>query len=596
MITPPGIIPLSRARVLASTMFTNMSKYFPHWSILADMVSPNRFNDVAYSHFSPLKGRKRIVKSEPALAFRIYKAGMTNGATPKGRRWFQYTTMIPKLKRMKKAQDYYAYATEVAEDVLQMSNFYRIMPEANGDMGLFSNAAFMMLPDAKTGVYFYPFQMGTYAFQANLKGEVTMFVRRLSMTVDQYVKEFGSLKPNGHIDWSNIPPYIKLKWEQHLYTDLVYMIHLVTENPYYIEGKPIFHSYQKKYQSYYWIDHLDASVPPQQSTGFREEVVANGGKDAFNDYASVRGFDYFPVIVPRWTVPFGHSVGCEGPGDIALNSMIVFQQMERDRLLAIEKILKPPMVASTSLKRAGASILPGGVTYMEPSEMQTAGFKPAFTVDPKIAELVLNSNELEMAFEEAFYKDIFLQFARQDMISHVSAAEINERSAEKLAIINPMISQYDDDVGSKVLGNIIIIGEAEGFMPIKPRELEGIETSIQYMSILANASKASLMGSLDRTMAFAGNVASLTNNPLLLRIVKGEESVKAYAEWAGLDPRFIASDEEIAEYAQQMQQQQQQQAQMESLLKQSEIAKNISAAQPSERGSYIDNMNSASQV
>lgn len=560
------------------------------------MVSPNRFNLQAYTHFSPLKGRKRIVKTEPSLAFRIFKSGMTNGATPKSRRWFQYSSMIPRIKRLKKAQDYFAWATETAEDVLQQSNFYRIMPESNGDMGIFSNSAFMMLPHPKTGVFFYPFQMGTYAFQANLEGEVTMFTRKLSMTVESYVKEFGSLKPNGHIDWTNIPDYIRLKYELALYTDLVYMVQLVIENPFYVEGKPIFHSYQKRYQSYYWIDYLDASIPPQQSNGFRNEIVAMGGKDGFNSFSSIRGYDYFPVIVSRWTVPFGHSVGCEGPGDLALNSMLVYQQMERDRLLAIEKLLKPAMVAPASLKRTGASILPGGITYLEDSLADKSVFRPAHTIDPKIAELIINNDKLEQGFEEAFYKDVFLMFARQDMISHVSAAEINERTAEKLAVINPMLSQYDQDVGSKVLNNLLLIGEMEGFMPMKPQELQGVETSIQYLSILANASKASLMGSLDRTMAFAGNVSSLTNNPMLLRILKGEEIVKAYADYSGVDPRFISSDEELAQYGAQLAQQQQQQAQMEAMLKQSEIAKNIAAAQPQQPGSYIDTMASASQI
>jgi hypothetical protein len=412
---PKDMLNISQARMLSSTMFTNMSKWYPQWGLLASIVSPHRFSQSAYSHNKGIPTHKMIVKTEPTLDFQIFKSGMTNATTPKGRKWFKYASPNPALNRVKAVQDYHAQCTDVSEMMLHLSNFYRIMPEANGDLGLFSNACFMQLPDPKYGVYFYPFQAGTYAFQANRRGDVNMWSLKYSITVDEYVREFGNLKETGQIDWSNIPTYIRLKYEEAQYTDLVYMVQLIIENPYYNPNAPIFHSYQRKFQSYQWIDFLDPSVPPQISNGFRQELTYGQNKDAFNDYASVRGFDYFPIIVPRWTVPFGQSVGCEGPGETALNSILVYQQLEKDRLLANEKILKPPMVGPSSLKRHGASTLPGGMTWMEDEKMATAQFKPAYQIDPKIAELVMNSDNYSETIGRAFYKDFFLMFAGQDL-------------------------------------------------------------------------------------------------------------------------------------------------------------------------------------
>lgn len=587
---------VTQARQLSSTMFNNMSQYFPQWKLLASLISPHRFSETAFTHNKGIPSHKRIVKTEPTLAFQIFKSGLTNGTTPKGRKWFKYTHPNPLMGRVKKIQDYLAHTTEISEMMLHMSNFYRVMPEANADMGLFSNAAFMQLPDPKHGVYFYPFQAGTYAFQANIKGDVEMFTRKFSMTVMDFVKEFGSLKGNGHIEWANIPTYIKQKWDDRLYTELVFMVQLIIPNPFFNGQTPMFHSYQRKYQSYQWIDYLDPSVPSQQSTGFRNEVSEGQHKDAMNDFVSVRGFDYFPVIVPRWTVPFGHSIGCEGPGETALNSILIYQQIEKDRLLATEKMLKPPMVGPVSLKRHGASTLPGGITWIEDSAMATAGFKPAFMVDPKIAELVLNSADYKETIDSAFFKDIFLMFANQELKSHISAAETNERSAEKLSVINPMLAQYDVDVGSKVLKNNMIIGESLGVMPPRPKELEGTEVSAEYMSILANASKASLLNSIERTMNFQVQAASALQNPLLLHVLKGEDVVKAYADYAGLDPRFIASDRELQEVARRMQEQQAQQAQLDQQLKVSEITRNMSASGENPAGSHLATMSAASSV
>jgi len=593
----PGLLNFSQARVLSSTMFNNFAKFYPRWEMISSLISPNRFSTQAYSHNQGMKSHKRIVKTEPTLAWQIFKSGLTNGTTPKNRKWYQYTSPFPTARKDKKAQDYLASATEISETVLQLSNFYRVMPEANGDLGLFSNAAFMMLPDPKYGVYFYPFQQGTYAFQANLRGDVNMFTRRLTMTVNDYVKEYGSLKETGHINWANIPPYIKQKYDSALYNELVYMCHLIIENPFYNPTKPIFHNYQKKFQEYYWIDYLDASVPPQISNGFRNEMSSGStaaNDKGFNDFSAVRGYNYFPVITPRWAVPAGHSVGCEGPGDVALNSMLVYQSLEKDRLLAIEKILKPPMVGPASLRRHGASILPGGITYVEDSVAQTAVFKPAFLVDPKIAELIMDSSHFEQTIDDSFYKNIFLMFANQDLKSHVSVAETNERSAEKLSVLSPMLAQYDVDVGSKLHTNLIMMGEEMGWMPPRPQILQGADIQVDYMSILANAAKSSMMGSLERASSYAVQMAGATQNPLLLRILKSEEIVKAYAEYAGVDPRFMASPQELQQYAEMLAAKQAQESEMAQAMQQSEVAKNLSAAQPAERGSMLSNLNAAS--
>lgn len=593
---PKDMLNITQARVLSSTMFNNMAMYYPEWKLLSSLISPYRFSETAFSNNKGTASHARIVKTEPTLAFQIFKSGLTNATTPKGRKWFKYSNPNPALNRVKKVQDYLAHTTEISESMLHLSNFYRVMPEANADLGLFSNSCFMQLPDPKFGVYFYPYQMGTYAFQANRRGEVDMWTLRFSMTVMDYVKEFGRLKETGHIDWSNIPDYIKTKWDAAYYTDLVYMVSLIIENPFYNPSKPIFHSYQRKYQIYQWVDFLDPSIPPQQSNGFRNEQSYNSSKDAFNDYASVRGMDYFPVIIPRWTVPFGQSVGVEGPGQTALNSILLYQQLERDRLLAVEKMLKPAMIAPASLKRHGASTLPGGMTWIEDNLMPIAKFQPAYMVDPKIAELVMNTEDFKNNIDDCFFKNIFLMFANQDLVSHVSAAETNERSAEKLSVINPMLAQYDQDVGSKVLKNNMIIGEMFGIMPPRPKELRGSEISAEYMSILANASKASLLTSIERTMNFQVQAASALNNPLLLHVLKGEDVVRAYADYAGLDPRFLTSEQEIAEIAQRMQQQQAIKAQLDQQLQQSQIAKNMSSSGEPEQGSLLSTMNAASTV
>jgi hypothetical protein len=66
---------------------------------------------------------------------------------------------------------------------------------------------------------------------------------------------------------------------------------------------------------------------------------------------------------------------------------------QRRKAEAIDKLVRPPMVASASMKNEPMSILPGDVSYV--SDPNGAGFKPAFQVEPRIGEMMEDLKEVQ---------------------------------------------------------------------------------------------------------------------------------------------------------------------------------------------------------
>lgn len=261
---------------------------------------------------------------------------------------------------------------------------------------------------------------------------------------------------------------------------------------------------------------------------------------------------------------------------------------------AVAKMVKPPMVGHSSMKRHMASILAGGITYVDDNGAQH-GFKPAFELDPKLAELIADQREYSDAIRSAYFEDLFLMLSGSETKTHVSAREIDEKTAERMATMSPVMSQFDIDVGQKIWENAQIILEASGRMPPKSPALKGLQVRPEYISILAQASKVSMMTSLERTLTFATSVSNAVQDPALLRIIKGEEAIRLYADWTALDPALINDEDEFEQIKSDVANKQSLQLEQSQQAQAAETAKNMSQAELG-KGSLLDTMMSAAQA
>ena len=586
-----GQLSYSDATNVKNQMYNNRSRYYNKWKDAADFLSPNRFQTNTSDKHNGSKKDQKIYKDTARLALRTFVSGMMNGATPQSRPWFRLATADPSLANLKQAKNFFSQTEKIMDAHFQLSNLYRVLPQAYKDVGAFSNAAYAMLPHAKLGFYFYPFAIGSFGFSSNHEGRTDTFFREFNLSIKQIVQKFGKLKSTGQIDWENsLNDHIRSQWEAARYEDTLTLTNLILPNP--NPKQNALFSYDKAYQSYTWVDTAGGSngLPNQSPNGFAQSMIGGNARAsvAGGVFLDVKGYGYFPIITPRWEVAPEEDYGTDGPGELALATTKGLQSKEKYRQEAIAKMVKPPMIGPAALRRHQSSILAGGITYID--EAHKGQFRPAMTIDPKISELVQSQMEDVQDIKACFYEDLFMMLSSERKVSHVTKTEIQERASEKLQGLAPVLGQLDQDQNGRLIENAFIILSEQGKIPQVPRELAGKHIKPEYISVLAQASKAASMTSIEKVIGFAGSYSQAVQDPSLLQMFNHEEILKRYAiDYVGIDPELVRDDAEFAQIKQQIAQQQAQAQQMQMQQQQAATAKDMSQAKLGEN-SVLDSI------
>lgn len=578
---------------LRSVMREDFLRNAPTFKWLAHFISPTRFKDSAEDKKNKNAKTRSIIKNKGGRALRTFTSGMSNGATPRARPWFMLGVNNPSKNSSSNSRKHFSNVSQIIRTHFDISNLYRVLPIAYKDVGLFSTAAYGMLPHPRYGFWFYPYAMGTYGFAVDMEGNPNMFYRDVSMTVRQVIDTYAKLKPNGGVDYGGIPEWVVSHYENARYLEQITLSQVIVFNTAYNPAKSriSINPADKKYVCYTYVQSFGGNLPGQHSRGFRSEKSIT--HKPTSEFVKISGYEYFPVIIPRWEVQAEGTWGSDGPGDMALGDVMTLNEMEKSRLEGIHKLVRPPMVGHASLKRHQASILAGGITYVDDAGA-VQGFKPAFEMDPKLYELVQCGQEYEVAIDEAFFVDLFRQFSRGESKTHVSVEEIREKSSERMAMVAPALGQLDHDQNSKLIENAIFILSAQGKIPPAPRELEGENMKIEYISILAQAAKASEMASLERGANFVTSFAQSVGKPEIIRVINEEKYARKYLqEYLAIDPDLIRSEDELEEIRVQMNQEQEMQKKLQMDAQNASIAKDLTQAQPGQ-GSLLDTYMDAS--
>jgi len=98
----------------------------------------------------------------------------------------------------------------------------------------------------------------------------------------------------------------------------------------------------------------------------------------------------------------------------------------------------------------------------------------------------------------------------------------------------------------------------------------------------------------DRLLEYVNNVATVTQNPMLTKMLKGPEMIRQRADYIGSNPAMLLDEEEYAEVVKAANEAMAQQTQIANMNTSSQTAKNLSQAKTGE-GSLLDSMQQAQE-
>lgn len=541
--------------ILRGNLDSERQSFMSHYRDLADYILPRR---PQFTISDTNKGDRRsnkIIDSTATLAARTTRSGMMSGVTSPARPWFRLTTPDPSLAEFSPVKVWLHIVSERMTDVFLRSNLYNVLPIIYSDMAVFGTGAMAVEEDPYGDVLkFHAMPIGSYMIATDDSHKVNVFFREFKLTIRQLVQKFGKVDESMEIDWSNFSVHVKSSYERKQYDTWVEVCHAIIPNEDYDPNKPD----SKRFSSIYYEKGRDSSDNRE------------------NKLLREAGFDFFPMLCPRWELSGEDIYGTDCPGMMALGDIKALQLMQKRKMQAVEKMINPPMIAPTSMRNSKATLLPGDITYNDERDGMK-GFRPAHEVNIRITELLESIKEHQDRIRRCFYEDLFLMLAQSDR-RQITAREIEERHEEKLLALGPVLEQLNQDLLDPLIDIAFSVMMNQGLIPPAPPELQGVKLKVEYISIMAQAQKLVGTSGIEKFLQFTGNLVAASQQTEALDKIDFDQMIDVYGDLMSINPSIIRSDDIVATMRQQRQQALIAQKKMEMLERISGSVKNMASA------------------
>lgn len=456
-----------------------------NWSDLAQFLLPRRsiwLTQSAGGNPTPnnmTRGRElnqSILDPTGTFAVRVCSAGLMSGLASPSRPWFKVT---PKIKNFEPDDAGKEWMDEIENRmyaVLAGSNFYNSFAQECEDLVVFGSAPTIIYEDEVDLIRLYNPCVGEFFFASSATLRVDGLYRRFLMTVAQIVDFFGL---------ENCPAEIQKLWE--------------AKGSSLQMERTIAHSIEPNFA----IGSDNAGKVPGNYT-WREVYWVYGG--ASEKPLSMRGFIDQPFTASRWATQSNDAYG-RSPGMDVLPDVMQLQVETMRKAEALEKQVRPPLLADAQLKNQPASTLPGEVTYIQ-NLSATNGMRSIYQVNPDVRGMMEDIKEVQARIKTGLFNDLFNIFSEIPQ-GKMTAYETSQRVQEKLQLVGPIIDNLLGESLKPKLIRVYKILERRNMLPPIPDSMKGVSLDLTFVSILALAAKAASTGGIERLASFIGNIQAV---------------------------------------------------------------------------------------
>lgn len=496
-----------------------------NWSDLAQFLLPRRSIWLTQSTGGTptpnnmTRGREinqSIVDPTGTFAVRVCAAGLMSGLASPSRPWFKIS---PKIKNFQPDDAGRQWMDEIENriyTVLAGSNFYNCFAQECEDLVVFGSAPTIIYEDEVDLIRLYNPCIGEYFFASSATLRVDGLYRRFLMTIAQIVDFFGV---------ENCPGEVQKLWQ-------------AKGSSLQIE-KIIAHSIEPNFG----IGESNAGKIPGNFT-WREVYWVYGS--ASDDPLSIRGFMDQPFTASRWATQANDAYG-RSPGMDVLPDVMQLQVETMRKAEALEKQVRPPLLADAQLKNQPASTLPGEVTYVQ-NLNQTSGMRSIYQVNPDIRGMMEDIKEIQSRIKVGLFNDLFNLFSEIPQ-GKMTAYETAQRVQERLQLVGPIIDNLLGESLKPKLTRIYRIMDRRNMLPPMPDSMKGVPLDLTFVSLLALAQKAASTGGIERLASFIGGLQAV--DPSAMDKFNVDEAIDEMNTLLGNPQKLIRDDADVQQIRQQ---------------------------------------------
>jgi hypothetical protein len=497
------------------------------WQEIADYMIPRKAS-ITTQGAPGAKRTSKIFDGTAIRSLRILANGLYGHMTSPSAPWFELTVKDARLKMLDPVKDWLRDTSQRMQNSINTSNFGMASHEVYTDLGAFGTGCLYADVGKDTLLNFQSVPLAEICIAEDYQGRVDTVYRLIKLTARQATQQFGD-KCSGDIQ--------KAEGEGKEPDKLFDIIHAVYPRNDGEQGK------------------IDKKNKPIASV-----YIERNKKNLLLE----EGYDRFPYLVPRWEKDSGEVFG-RSPGMDALPDVKMLNQMKKDYLRAIQKMIDPPLLVSDENKMRSMKTSAGSIVYYRsggepPHSLETKGnYQIAVDYEARIQE----------AIREAFYADLFMLLAQKPQ-NQMTATEVMERVEEKLVLLGPTMGRLQAEFYNPMLSTVFDIMFKAGMIPQVPMQLQGAGLEIEYISKLALAMRKFETDAMMKTAQFIAPMVQV--NPEVIDNFDFDRAARGGAERFGLPADWMNPMSKVKQIRKDRAQQKAEMQQKQDAMMQAELA------------------------
>lgn len=502
--------------------------FINQWKAVSKYISPfsGRFS---VSDHGEHRSTAFILDSEATYSYKILTSGLMSGASSPARAWFKIQPKDENVQQDFEAIHWCASVESIMQKIFQQSNTYNTLHSIYKELVLFGTAVDLIYDDLDNIIQHHILTAGEYCLDTNDRGDVDTLYREFQLTTIQAVKAFG---------YDILPHEIQDSYNRGDLGSYWTFLHAIEPR----------------------VDR-DVTANDVRNKAWGSYYLALGTSE--QGILKESGFDYFPVLAPRWDI-FGIEPYGSSPAQETLPDIKQLQQETLRKAELIENYVRPPLQAPQSARQNPIVMASGAINFTSTTANDQI-IKPIINSTGDLNALNADIASIKESIRRGFYVDLFMMI-QQTAGDRRTTVEINALQQEQMLSLGAVMERMQNELLGKLVKITFQKMLERKILPELPANYQnGIPLDIAFTSVLAQSQKAVDINTVDRfTSAIFASAQAM---PEIIDRIDPDGYVDEYVARLGVAPKLIRSREEAEKIRQQRAEAQQaQQEQAESMM------------------------------
>jgi len=504
-------------------LYGKSSSWRSYWQDCANFALPRKeWIDVPYKDWGQQMNFNCLYDTRATLALKKSAAGFHSNLTSPASKWFQMGTLEEKWMQSGIVQKYFRECDDIQYGVMNNTNWNRAAMEFYTNLLCFGIGDCYTEQSDRFHVRYKNVPPEQTIIEEDMDGYVVAIYRPMRITARKAALRWGS----------SISPEMKKALE---------------------DGQP--------YQYFQILHHVaprhfrDVSKMDNANMEFKSVWIVIDEKHVLSE----SGFMENPYAVARWWKddteddPYAYS-----PVMDCLASIKLVNAQKRTLIRVSMKQSDPALMSPYRFWIAPLNLNPAAMNYYDSAKFKSEQFQAI----KNEGNVPINVDVMKMEqdlIDAHLYVNLFENM--MSVTKQMTVPEVQKRIAEALALISPVIGHVLDEGHTPILMRTYGILNRQLLFPPAPKEIQGKDLHITYLSPLAIAQRSSEMNGLQAWTSFVSELvqAGFTD----MKYVMNQDKVaRRSSELLGIHPECVNDEKVVNEQKQQAQQMQQKMLQL----------------------------------